>query len=154
MVTSQGTDESAVADDEEGCSRVPHGEIDEGSVCSGDDVGCCFESLWHAHLVEVSGPTGIDFVSREALPRTDIGFDETIVERGGGHAENVADDFGRVRRTHERARDDSIGRLELLGGKQRLASTAFGEWHVGTPLPTSGDVPLGFAVPQHEQPSE
>jgi len=116
---------------------------------SDDGVGR-FESVGNAHRIEVPGPLRIDVVARQTFPRTDVGFDEACVEHRCRRTERGTDEFGGSGRTLQGARDDRIDGIETLGSEQCLAVSAFGEGHVGAPLPSAGNVPLGFTVTEHE----
>lgn len=115
-----------------------------------DDGVRRLETAGNAHRIEKARPARVDGIAGEALPRTDVSFDETVIEHGARYSEDSTDELGGVRSTLQGARDDHIHTIESCRSEYRLLAAALGEWNIGTPLPSARNVPLGFTVPKHQ----
>lgn len=125
-------------------------KVDERFVDAPDDGVRRFESLRNAHRIEVPGPLRVDIVARQTLPRADIGLNKASVEHRSRRTECGTDELGSSGRALQRARDDRVDGIETRGREQSLSTSTLREGYVGATLPATGNVPLGFAVTEHE----
>lgn len=90
-------------------------------------------------------------MARQALPRADIRFEQSLVDHYWANTMQLGDDLRGVQSSLQLTRCNVVKSAKSFGRKARLVDAGLSQFNIGVPLPALLHIPLRLAMANDQQ---